>query len=347
MTENTSLRTAVVGLGKLGLLHAATFNILPGTKLVAVVDQSDQVLRAMQSKMSAVATYKNHQKMLAETAPDMVVVATPTGLHTSIAADCVSKGAHVFIEKPLCLLPEDAAPLVAALKQNPRVDMVGYMTRFLETFRKAKEIIDLGVLGRLQMMRSSMYIGQLFRPGKGWRYDPAISGGGVLMTQNCHLVDMLLWLFGKVSAVNARTSNLYSKSVEDHAHVFFDFSNGLKGFLDASWSARNYRTPTMRIHVQGERGTLDVDDDRVALILAEDVGQMRSGLHEWRKPELYRGVPFDIGGTNYTAQALQFLGGIRGTNTIESNVQSALEVQRVIAAAYRSAEQRGASVAVE
>ena len=346
MNEPTPLRAAVVGMGKLGILHAATFNVLPGCRLVAIVDASDQVLRAFHSKANWIAAFKSHVEMLKEIKPDLVAIATPTGLHSNIATDCVTMGAHIFIEKPLCLVPDDAKPLVRALQQGPRVNMVGYMTRFLETFRKAKELIALGLLGRLQMLRSNMYIGQLFKPGKGWRYDPAVSGGGVLMTQNSHLVDMLLWLFGPVESVGAHTSRLYSHAVEDHVHVFFNFFNGLKGYLDASWSARHFRTPTMRIHVQGERGTLDVDDDRVALFLDLKAGPYDAGWTEWRKPDLYRGVPFDIGGANYTAQALQFLSAIRGSEAVESDVKSALEVQKVIAAAYRSAKVDGAPVTV-
>lgn len=346
MNNGTTLRAAVVGMGKLGLLHAGTLNVLPGCKLVAIVDKSDQVLRAVQSKIADLPTYNDHRAMLSQVQPDVVAIATPTALHSMIAADCVSSGAHIFIEKPLCLQPQDAAPLLLALEERPRVNMVGYMTRFLETFRKAKELIDLGVLGRLQMLRSAMYIGQLFQPGKGWRYDPAMSGGGVLMTQNSHLIDMLLWLFGRVEFVSAHVSRLYSTSVEDHAHVFFNFASGLRGFLDASWSARHYRTPTMSVHVQGEQGTLDVNDDRVALFLANTSGHMDAGWHEWQKPDLYRGVAFDIGGANYTAQAMQFLGAIRGENKVESDVRSALTVQRVISAAYASAVGDGAPIPV-
>ena len=344
MTTVPVLRAAVVGLGKLGLLHAGLFNVLPGTRLVGLADPSEQVLRAIQSKSDGLETFGDHQQLLKALRPDVVAIATPTGLHCDIAADCVAAGAHVFIEKPLCLRPSDAEPLLKALRATPRVSMVGYMTRFLETFRKAQELIALGVLGRLQMLRSSMYVAQLFREGKGWRYDPAVSGGGVLMTQNSHLVDMLLWMFGPVDRVSAHTSRLYSAAVEDHAHVFFEFASGLHGFLDASWSAHHYRTPTMAIHVQGEGGTLDVNDDRVALFLAEGTHGMAAGWHEWRKPDLNQGVPFDIGGSHYTLQAVQFLDAIRGTSRVESDVHSAIEVQRVIAAAYESAACAGAPV---
>lgn len=346
MSDAVVLRTAVIGMGKLGLLHAGILNALPGCKLVAIVDKSDQILRAIHSKKSEVAVYNDHRSMLREIAPDAVAIATPTGLHTAIAIDCVDAGAHVFVEKPLCLRPEDADPLLAALRAQPCVNMVGYMTRFLETFRKAKELIDLDLLGKVQMLRSTMYIGQLFKAGKGWRYDPAVSGGGVLTTQTSHLVDMLLWMFGPVKFVSAHLTRLYSATVEDHAHVFLNFHNGLRGFLDASWSAMHYRVPTMAIHVQGEEGTLDVNDDRVGLFLIDSKFGMSAGWHEWRKPDLYRGVPFDIGGPSYTAQAMQFVGAIRGQAKVESDVHSALRVQHIISAAYASAEQNGAPVPV-
>ena len=345
MTSGPPLRAAVVGMGKLGLLHAGLFNVQPGTRLVGLADKSDQILRAVQSKTAGIDTFSDHRELLRELRPDLVAIATPTGSHCEIAAECVAAGAHVFIEKPLCLRPADAEPLMVALQRTPRIAMVGYMTRFLETFRKAKELIALGVLGRLQMLRSTMYVGQLFREGKGWRYDPAVSGGGVLMTQNSHLIDMLLWMFGPVELVSAHTSKLYSQAVEDHAHVFFHFSSGLRGFLDASWSARHYRTPTMTIHVQGEGGTLDVTDDRVGLYLSTGSHGIDAGWHEWRKPDLYRGVPFDIGGSHYTLQAVQFLDAIRGVATVESDVASAFGVQQVISAAYESASRRGVPVA--
>jgi predicted dehydrogenase len=224
--------------------------------------------------------------------------------------------------------------------------MVGYMTRFLPTFRKGKEIIASGALGKLQMLRSSMYIGQLFRPGKGWRYERAVSGGGVLMTQNSHLLDMLLWYFGPLEWVSAQNTFLYSKDVEDSAHVFMHFKSGLRGFFDSSWSARHYRTPTMSIHVQGERGTLDVGDDDVRLFLDDASGRYPKGFSTWQKPDLLHGAVFDIGGANYSDQAMQFLGAIRKVDTVESDVPSAYSVQCVIDAAYSSAEQRGAPIPV-
>lgn len=347
MLEQRELRTAVIGLGKLGLLHAATFNVLPGCRLVAVADKSKTLRDGLKAHMESIETYADHEKLLDDTRPDLVAVATPTGLHVPIAIDCVDRGIPVFIEKPLSLSATQAEPLLASLRQRPVVNMVGYMTRFLDTFRKAKELVDSGALGRFQMLRGSMYIGQLFRRGKGWRYDKAASGGGVLTTQNSHVIDLLLWYFGDVDWVSAHVTRLYSQEVEDHAHLFFQFNSGLRGFFDASWSARHYRTPTVALHVQGENGTLDVNDDEVRLFVDDPVGGITGGWHRWRKPDLYHGVLFDIGGPNYTDQALQFVGAVRGTDRVGSDVISAMRVQQVIDAAYRSASLDGAPMKVE
>ena len=167
------------------------------------------------------------------------------------------------------------------------------------------------------------------------------SGGGVLMTQNSHLIDMLLWMFGRVDLVSAHTSQLYSRAVEDHAHVFFQFASGLRGFLDASWSARHYRTPTMAIHVQGEAGTLDVNDDRVALFLS---GTPRHGCRLARMAQA-RPVSAACRSTSAvrTTRCRRCSSSTPSAAPARSSPtsQSALEVQKVISAAYESATRAG------
>lgn len=346
MSETGDLRAAVVGLGKLGLLHAATLNVLPGTRLVAVADKTKTVLNALSARMDAVETFTDHKKLLDRVTPDIVAIATPTGHHVSVAIDCIERGIPVFIEKPLSIDGPQARPLLDALERNPTVTMVGYMTRFLDTFAKAKSVIQTGVLGDLQMLRASMYIGQLFGKGKGWRYDRKVAGGGVLTTQNSHVIDLLLWYFGDIDWVSAHANKLYSKEIEDHAHLYFGFRNGLRGYLDASWSARHYRTPTVAIHIQGSNGTIDVSDDDVRLFAVDHAGGFDAGWHTWRKPDLYKGTDFDIGGSNYTEQAKEFLAAVRGQGDVSSDVASAYKVQCVIDAAYASAETNGQPVTI-
>lgn len=347
MSASAPLEVAVIGFGKLGLLHAGLVNALPGSRLAAVADSNGPLLKALKSRMAAVRIYADHRALLRDGGLDAAVIATPTATHAEIAADCVRAGLPVFIEKPLAASAAQAHPLLEALRQHPVPTMVGYMGRYLATFAKAKAIVASGALGRLQMLRSSMYAAQLFRAGKGWRYDKALSGGGVLITQASHLVDKLLWLFGDVRLVNAQAASLYAGTVEDHVHAVLQFRCGLRGFLDASWSARHFRTPTLAIHVQGAAGTLDVDEDSVRLFLDEAAGPYPSGWSEWRRPDLYEGVTFDIGGPHYTLQAEAFLAAVRGGPAPESDVRSAWRAQQVIDAIYASAARDGAPTRID
>ncbi len=344
MSAVEPLRIAVIGFGKLGLLHAALANAVPGARLTAVVDSTPMMLDALKAYMPDVRTYSDYRTLLREGGIDAALIATPTQLHVPIAVDCVAAGVPIFIEKPLSVSGAQARPLIDALRARPVVNMVGYMGRYIDTFAKAKEIVASGALGKLQMFRSSMYIGQLFKPGKGWRYDRNVSGGGVLITQNTHVIDKLLWMFGEVEDVNGRTGALYSTGVEDYCHAVLRFRNGLLGYLDASWSARHYRTPTISIHVQGIHGTLDVDDDHVRLYLDKAVAPFAEGWSSWRKPDLYHGVSVDIGGPQYTIQMEKFVAAIRSGSSIECDVASAQAVQLVVDAIYHSADANGITV---
>lgn len=331
------LRGAVIGFGKLGLLHAGLLNGLNESSLVAIVEPSKTISSTIKQNFSNVAVHNSVAELIHAGGIDLAVIATPTGSHVEIAAALVGNRLPIFIEKPLSLTAKQAKPLVTALETSWVPNMVGYMGRYIDTYRHAHSLMAAGSLGKVQMIRSSMYIEQLMRAGSGWRYDPAISGGGVLITQNSHVIDKLLWLFGDISVASGHTSKLVSGGVEDHVHAHFEFASGAVGYLDASWSVRHYRTPTIAIHAQGENGTLDVSDDEVRLFLDNSVGELQSGWTTWRTPDLYQSVPLDIGGAQYTRQMVDFLAAVRSHSPLPSDVLSALKVQRVIDALYESA----------
>lgn len=342
----TLLRGAVVGFGKLGLLHAGLINALPNSKLDAVVESSGLIQRVVRQHFPGVRVVSNVEQLLEKSKPDFAVIATPTGSHIALAEMFVAAQVPVFIEKPLSLTAEQARPLIDSLQRDWVPNMVGYMGRYIDTFSKAAQLIHLGVLGQVKMVRSSMYIEQLLKPGEGWRYDPSTSGGGVLITQNSHLIDKMLWMFGDIVGVSGNTNRLVSEMVEDHVHAYLEFGSGAVGFVDASWSARHFRTPTISIHAQGEDGTLDVSDDEVRLFLDRPTQSLSDGWTTWRKPDLYRPVPVDIGGTQYTLQMMDFLHAVTNFTDVKSNVASGVRTQLVIDAIYESARNRGARVMV-
>jgi predicted dehydrogenase len=342
--SSRQVRVGVIGFGKMGFLHAGLASALPGSRLTSVADNAAGVLDTFSAVKPDVSTYKDYEQMLESEALDAVFITSPTHLHTPMALSCVKHGIPFFIEKPLTPRSSEAVPLLEALDRKPLTNMVGFMARHIDTFRKAKQVVASGALGKLMHLRTSMYVAQLFRKGKGWRYEKEASGGGVLITQNSHLIDILLWFFGPIASVNGHVRSWYSKTVEDFAHAYLRFENGLEGSMDTSWSMRHHRNVDISIEVQGENGTLSVTDDSVTLFLDEASEEYSGGWRVWRKPDLFEGVEFDIGGPEYTRQDSEFLFAVAGAGSLDCDVRSAFRVQQVVEAIYESARLSGQSI---
>jgi len=341
---SANVRCGVIGFGKMGMLHASLANAIEGSQLAAVCEPNRTIRNGFETLGSNLPAFENYADMLDQVPLDAVFICTPPSSHIQIATECVRKGCHVFIEKPLCLTAEAAKPLVALLKQTGKVGMVGYMMRFADTFSKAREIVRQGALGRVLACRGATKVSQNYKAGKGWRYSRKESGGGVLIAQGIHMVDLMCWMLGTPHSVNLRSSNHYSRTVEDFVQALFSWKDGIIGSLDSSWSVDGHRMMLTSLELTCENGTLAVDDDTVRLFLRKAAGEYKEGWTSMSKPELSKGVSADIGGTLYTKQDEAFLRAVRGQGKIESDVRSAWSVQHVIDCLYKSADENGATV---
>jgi predicted dehydrogenase len=330
----------------MGLLHAATFNSLAGCQVAAAADPGALVRNALAEMMPQVRGFADVDEMLDAGGLDAVVIATPVGLHVPVALSCVERGLPFFVEKPLAASAGQAESLALRLRQRPTTNMVGFMTRYIDAFQKGREIVRSGCLGRLQRVTATIYVSQLFTRGTGWRYERKTAGGGVLLSQGSHLLDLVTWYFGAVLCVNAEVHSVYSEEVEDFAHVMIECESGLRAWMDCSWSVRHKRTVQTTIEVLGDNGALAVTDEDVRLWLDGPAGGLAAGWTIFTAPDLYRGVQFDVGGPQYTREDEAFVAALRDGAAAEPDVMQALHVQRIVDAAYASANKRGAPVTV-
>jgi predicted dehydrogenase len=342
-TKEKDMRVAVVGIGKMGMLHAGIMNGLKDVELCAISDNSKFLLGFAKS-IKGIPGYDDYRKMLDREKPDAAVLATPIFLHVPMATECVERDIPFFLEKPLSLRGSDASALVQQVEDKNLPTMVGYMMRYVETFAKAKEILDAGVLGKPITFNATIYVSQLFKTGKGWRYDKEQAGGGVIMAQATHLIDLLKWYFGKVLLVSAHTKNWYSQEVEDFAHVYFEFTGGLSGWFDSSWSMRHHRLLEVTIDVNAENGNLTVSDDEVRFFLDKPAGDYPAGWTQLKIPELFKGGARAVGGPQYTKQDVDFITAVREKRRLGTDVKNAHEVQMLVDAIYDSAEKKGQPV---
>lgn len=340
--EAGRVRLLVVGLGKLGLLHAGLARSLPHCELVAVVEPSATLRKIFTSQVAAIDAYPDVESVPADARIDGVIIATPTASHPGLVEWAMGRRLAVLVEKPLAATASDSARLMRSPDIRAARIAVGYMTRFTETFAHARILMSQGVIGDVLVVRASMYVEQLMTRGRGWRYDASVAGGGVLITQNSHLLDLLIWLVGPIRCVSGHTGRLVSDGVEDLAHAWLDFEGGAVGFLDSSWTARHYRTASIQIYCQGTNGTIEVTDDDVRLFLDHNHGGHTAGWSTWSRVDLFTPVPVDIGGPAYTRQMMAFCDLARGTADTACSVEDAHRVQCTIDAIYESARSGGA-----
>jgi predicted dehydrogenase len=328
----------------MGMVHAAILNALDGSSLVAACEPNDTIRSGFESFVPDVKFYKDHYALLDAEDLQAAFITTPTEYHVDTALDCISRGCAVFVEKPLALDVVSSDRLLAALQERPVCSMVGFMMRYVDTFARAKVLIESGVVGRPIAIEGSVYTSQVFSKGRGWRSSKKKSGGGVVMMQGIHVLDLIAWYFGFPQDLSARVTGHYSREVEDFAHITFGWENGLVGWLDCSWSVDNRRLMEIRIQVTGESGTLIVDDDAVRIYLRESNGMLPEGWTVETKPELATGVPIDIGGPQYTREDADFVNAIRNGNTVESDLSNARNVQALVEGVYASAADGGRPV---
>ena len=331
------INVGIIGLGKMGILHMGILNALDSVKVKAITEKEkgNFLLSGIKKYLPEIEIYNDYIKMLDKSDIDVVYITTPTKYHVTMARDCLEREIPFFVEKPLGRSAKECESLIEEGKQKEIVNMVGYNRHFIDTFQKAKELLDSGIIGEPVYVRSHMYVSQLFSKSKGWRYRKEESGGGVLNTLATHLVDVLIWFFGDITSVFSNAKSYYSKEVEDFIHSYIIFENGLEGYMDSSWSVRNYRLPEIKIEVEGENGSLMVTEDYVKYQL-----DSTNVIRTIYKQELYRGVEIDIGGSEYTKENVYMIEHVRKNEQTDLDIFYAYKIQTVTDAMYESIEKK-------
>lgn len=336
MTE--ILKIGIIGLGRMGLMHAALFNSLSGSSLVAVADPSDFPSKPLGIINPGIRIFSNAEEMLSKVELDGVLIASPVSTHIPLSLMCAEKGIPFLLEKPLSICADEACPLLSLLETKNISNMIGYVYRFVESFIKGKEILESGCLGNIQQIKANILISQLFRKGKGWRYDPKISGGGVLITLGSHVIDLLTWYFGYARSVICKVKSIYSYGIDDFAHLFIEHSSDNTSIVECSWSVRFKRKIDIKIDILGDNGSLVVNDDSVSLFLDNSVNSYKSGITKLNANDLYRAVPIDIGTPKFTFQDKHFLQSIKNKTHAEPDIKQGFHVQQIVDAGYCSSQ---------
>jgi UDP-N-acetyl-2-amino-2-deoxyglucuronate dehydrogenase len=260
------MRFAIIGAGVIGAVHARLIDSL-GEKatLVAVIDTDRARADALAAEHGAHA-YSSAADAFAAEEIDAVSVCLPSALHTDAAIEALRAGKDVIVEKPIAVTLADADRIVAAESESGRTVAVISQRRFQPPAVAIKAAIDAGGLGRLTsgIAESAFFRPQSYYDSGDWRGTVAIDGGGALMNQGIHALDLLIWMLGTPVRVSAQTSQIAHEriEVEDVAAATILFDNGAIGLILASTAARPGLP--VRLAVHGDEGIAVMENERIA-----------------------------------------------------------------------------------
>ena len=253
------LRGGIIGLGKMGLSHAAIVGPHPDAELAAVCDTSSLILDAFR-KFSGVSCHTDYKKMLDEEKLDFVLVATPTRFHYPMVKYAMEKGIHTFCEKPFSLKTNEGEDLVKIAAERSLVNQVGYHNHFIGTFIELRRCLKANIIGELVHFTGEAY-GPVVTKEKGgtWRSDPG-EGGGCLFDYASHVINLIQEIVGIPASVKGTLrKKIYSKDVEDAVFTMLTLETGLTGVLSVNWSDETYRKMSTSLTLIGKKGKIICD----------------------------------------------------------------------------------------
>ncbi len=306
------LKGGIIGLGKMGLSHAAIFAAHPQVNLVTACDTSSMILDAFK-KYTNIKPYTDFKKMIDESELDFIVIATPTKLHHPMVKYALERKLHVFCEKPFSLTSAHGNELVKMAKEAGVVNQVGYHNHFIGTFRELKRLLSAQVLGDLVHFTGEAY-GPVVVKGKAdsWRSKPE-EGGGCLFDYASHVLNLVQEVIAKpVNLQGAIMKSIYSNGVDDAVYALMSLSNNLSGVLSVNWSDETYRKMSTSITVQGKKGKIFCDATEIRIYLKE--ANEKEGLSkDWTVKyitDFAMPVNFYLRGEEYSAQVDYFIDNI-------------------------------------
>jgi UDP-N-acetyl-2-amino-2-deoxyglucuronate dehydrogenase len=328
------IRVGLLGAGNISDTHARAARAIPGVEIAAVFGSNREKVERLAAAYGG-AVYDDLDRFLDHRPLDVVAIGSPSGLHADQTIAALGRGLHVIAEKPLDVTTAKVDAVIAEADRRGVKVGVFFQDRLKPDIAAMKKLIEAGRVGspifasgRVRWFRPPEYYA-----ASRWRGTWRLDGGGALMNQGIHTVDLLHWLFGPVAQVAARTATrLHSIEVEDTAAAVIEFASGALGVVEATTSS--YPGYARRLDVSGSEGTLVLEGDRLVGIDLRDQAQ-RAEAPE-KIPE-NASSPTVSDSSAHQRVFEDFLGAIKDGRTPACDAREARHSVAIIEAIYRSA----------
>jgi UDP-N-acetyl-2-amino-2-deoxyglucuronate dehydrogenase len=335
---------AIVGCGMIARFHARALQDVPGTRLVALVSRTPANAQSLMENVSVRGdVYADLQPVLARKDVDVVIVTTPSGAHLEPAVAAAQAGKHVVVEKPLEVTLERCDRIIDACDKNSVKLCTIFPSRFGDANQALKSAVDAGRFGRLTLAETTCkwWRPQSYYREGGWKGTKALDGGGALMNQAIHNVDLLSWMMGPVSHIMGFTATLAHEriEVEDTAVACLRFKSGALGLIQAATSVYPGLPKTIAIH--GDKGSAVIEqDDLVRWEFSPDTEEDRQIRDRFAQKTGASGGSSNPAAISHVGHARQLADFVQAIQTGRPPLVDSREGRRaveIILAIYRSA----------
>jgi predicted dehydrogenase len=316
-----TLRFGIIGMGNIGRFHADYLlnGKIKGAALTAISD----AIPANLERYPQIKSFLKSEELLRSGLCDAVIIATPHYFHTTLGIEALQAGLHVLVEKPISVHKADCERLLAA-HQNPKQILAAmFQMRTDPRYKKIKQLITSGELGaivRVNWIITDWFRTEIYYSSGGWRATWKGEGGGVLLNQCPHNLDMLIWLCGPPSKVTgfAQIGRYHNIEVEDNVTAYLEWPNKATGvFVTSTGEAPG----TNRLELCGERGRVVLENNQITFTRNESpMGEFsRTAKAGFAKPDVWNAqIPFENTGGQHTEITQNFVDAILDGATLIS-----------------------------
>ena len=322
------MRVAIVGCGLIGGKRAKSIAAL-GHSVVATADAVPERAAALAKGYPGCSAADDWREVVSRADVDAVVVATINDALAPITLGAVNAGKHVLVEKPAARSADELRPVAAAAKAAGVAVRVGFNHRFHPALLKARELVDAGAVGPLMFVRGRYGHGGRVGYDREWRANPALAGGGELLDQGVHLIDLTRWFLGDVAEVRGHAGTFFwDMPVEDNGFVCLKHTGGQVGWLHASCSEwKNL----FCLEIYGRTGKLQIDGlggsygvERLAYYrMLPQMGPPETTIWEYPGED-----------TSWVAEFRSFERAVAGQKGLGATLEDAVAALDVVAAVY-------------
>lgn len=315
-------RIGIIGCGRISQAYVQAISETPNLTLAAVMDTRPEAAQST-AEAAGCKAYNQIESLIRDARVDAAIICTPPNTHSSIACDLMDHGLHVLCEKPFAPTIEEAIKMIETAEKRGKILMMASKFRCVEDVIRAKAMIDSGMLGDILFYENS-FCSHVNMHGR-WNSAPEIAGGGVLIDNGTHSVDIARYLLGPIERVNAlEGKRIMNLPVEETATISIQTRDGAMGVIRLSWSINIQQSHYIAIH--GSNGAMTIG--------WQDSKYQHNGHPDW--------ISFGVGYNKIDAfkmQVTNFVDSVKGVASPILTEEDGLASVEVVQAAYRSLQQ--------